>query len=180
MAAQRGRKRWWKVSCPARHQCGSQRQETVCGKFPHSSCQQCGSWRQETVCGKFPTRRGSSAVHGGRKLFAEVSYSLWQQCGSWRQETACGSFLLAVVAVRFIAAGNCLRKVSPLAVAAVRFIAAGNCLRTFPTRRGSSAVHSGRKLISTKIPTHGRAGIGDDYFTSWIMGRIMGRRLVRS
>ena len=129
---------------------------------------------------KFPTRCGSSAVHGGRKLLAEVSYSLWQQCGSWRQETACGSFLLAVVAVRFIAAGNCLRKVSPLAVAAVRFIAAGNCLRKFPTRRGSSAVHSGRKLISTKIPAHGRAGIGDDYFTSWIMGRIMGRRLVRS
>ena len=110
----------------------------------------------------------------------KVSHSPWQQCGSWRQETACGSFLLAVAAVRFIAAGNCLRKVSPLAVAAVRFIAAGNCLRKFPTRRGSSAVHSGRKLISTKIPAHGRAGIGDDYFTSWIMGRIMGRRLVRS
>ena len=57
--------------------------------------------------GKFPVRRGSSAVHSGRKLFAE-------------------SFPLAVAAVRFMAAGNCLRKVSPLVVAAVRFIAAGN------------------------------------------------------
>ena len=48
----------------------------------------------------------------------------------------------------------------PSGAAPVRFTAAGNCLRKFPTRRGSSAVHSGRKLISTKIPAHGRAGKG--------------------
>ena len=130
--------------------------------------------------GKFPARRGTSAVHSGRKLFAE-------------------SFLLAVAAVRFMAAGNCLRKFptrrGSSAVHGCRKLFAevsylpwqqcGSWLQetvaeSFPTRRGTSAVHSGRKLISTKIPAHGRAGIGDDYFTSWIMGRIMGRRLVRS
>ena len=151
--------------------------------------------------GKFPVRRSTSAVHSGRKLFAE-SFPL---SAAPVRFMAAGNCLrkvspLAVAAVRFMAAGNCLRKVSPLAVAAVRFIAAGNCLRKvshspwqqcgswrqetmgekFPVRRGTMAAHAGRKGFVTKIPAHGRAGIGDDYFTSWIMGRIMGRRLVRS
>lgn len=41
--------------------------------------------------GKFPVRRGTSAVHSGRKLFAE-------------------SFPLSAAPVRFMAAGNCSRK----------------------------------------------------------------------
>ena len=39
--------------------------------------------------------------------------------------------------------------------------------------------HTGRKLIFNKNPLPVGQGNGI-YFTSWMMGRIMGRRLVRS
>ena len=39
--------------------------------------------------------------------------------------------------------------------------------------------HTDRKLISNKNPPPVEQGNGI-YFTSWMMGRIMGRRLVRS
>ena len=41
--------------------------------------------------------------------------------------------------------------------------------------------HTDRKLISNKNPPPVGQGKGKGiYFTSWMMGRIMGRRLVRS
>ena len=106
--------------------------------------------------GKFPVRRGTSAVHSGRKLFAE-------------------SFPTRRVSSAVHGGRKLFAESFPLAVAAVRFMAAGNCLRKFPTRRGSSAVHGGRKLFAESFPTRrgssavhsGRKLFADVSYSPW-------------
>ena len=87
----------------------------------------CVSCRQETFREGFPTRRGSTVFLTGRKLFAK-------------------GFLLGVAPLRFIPAGNCLRRVS-----CSTWLHCVSCRREtvcegFPARRGSIVFHGDRKL----------------------------------
>ena len=76
-------------------------------RVSYSTWLHCVSYRQETFREGFPARRGTTAFHTGRKLFAKgflldvaplcflptgnclrrVSCSTWLHCVSWRQET---------------------------------------------------------------------------------------------
>ena len=103
-----------KVSYTAWDGLYSQRQETVCERFPtrrgtmvyiatgnwwrkvsYLTWGVWYTWRQETIRKGFPTRHGESGIHSDRKLFAK-------------------GFLFGVGSMVYIAAGNCLRKVSYL------------------------------------------------------------------
>ena len=84
--------------------------------------------------GKFPVRRGTSAVHSGRKLFAESFPT--------RRDSS------AVHGGRKLFAESFPTRRGSSAVHGGRKLFA----ESFPTRRGSGAVHGGRKLFAESFP----------------------------